>query len=121
MKKRNEEKESMEKGLAVLEVKEDNKTYVELSINSVVGLNDLGTMKVRGKLLGMEVIIMIDCGATHNFIFEKILKSLQIPTKETAYYGVILGSGTAIQGKGVCENVEIQLKNWNLKEDFFAS
>ncbi|KAA0033067.1 transposon Tf2-1 polyprotein isoform X1 [Cucumis melo var. makuwa] len=27
-------------------------------------------------------------------------------------------SSTAIQGKGVCENVEIQLKNWSLKEDF---
>ncbi|KAL4021245.1 hypothetical protein IC575_020039 [Cucumis melo] len=110
-----EEKESIEKGLAVLKVKQDNKTCVELSINFVVGLNDSGTMKIRGKLQGMKVIIMIDCGVPHNFISEKIVKSLQIPTKETAHHGVILRSGTAIQGKGVCENVEIQLKNWNLK------
>ena len=34
----------------MLEVKEDNKAYVELSINFVVGLNDPSTMKVRGKL-----------------------------------------------------------------------
>ena len=54
---------------------------------------------------------MIDCGATHNFISKKIVESLQIPTKETAHYGVILGFGTAIQGKGVGEDVEIQLKN----------
>lgn len=85
----------------MLEVKEENKAFVELSINSIVGLNDPGTMKVRGKLQGMEVIIMIDCWATHNFIPEKIVKALQIPTKDTAHYGVILGFGTAIQGKGV--------------------
>ncbi|TYK31571.1 Transposon Tf2-9 polyprotein [Cucumis melo var. makuwa] len=81
-----EEKEPEDKELAVMEVKENNKAYVELSINSVVGLNDPGTMK--------------------------------IPIKETAHYGVILGSDTTIQGKGVCEGVEIQLKNWKLKEEF---
>ena len=66
----------------------------------------------------MEIIIKIDCGATHNFISEKLVKSLQIAIKETAHYGVILGSGTTIQGKGVCEDVEIQLADWKLKEDF---
>ncbi|TYK05713.1 RNA-directed DNA polymerase-like protein [Cucumis melo var. makuwa] len=74
-----EEKESEEE-LAVIEVKESNKAYVELFINSV------------------------------------LVKKLLIPTKETAHYGVIVGSGTAIQGKGVCEGVEIQLENWKLKE-----
>ncbi|KAL4032435.1 hypothetical protein IC575_005508 [Cucumis melo] len=101
-----------------LEVKEDNTTYVELSINSVVGLNDLGTMKVRGKLQGEDVIILIDCGATHNFVSEKLVKKLHIPTKKTAHYGVILGSGAAVQGKGVCEDLEVQLKNWTVKKDF---
>ncbi|KAA0062917.1 histone-lysine N-methyltransferase ASHR1 isoform X3 [Cucumis melo var. makuwa] len=50
------------------------------------------TMKVRGKLQNEEVIVLIDCGATHNFIFEKLLKLLQLSTKETPHYGVILGS-----------------------------
>lgn len=75
-------------------------------------------MKVRGKLHDEDIVILIDCGATHNFISEKLVKKLLIPTKETAHYGVIVGSGTAIQGKGVCEGVEIQLENWKLKEEF---
>ncbi|KAA0047329.1 myosin-11 isoform X1 [Cucumis melo var. makuwa] len=65
-----------------------------------------------------NVIILIDCGATHNFISEKSVKSLQLPIRDTAHYGVILGSGTAIQGKGVFEDVEIQLMNWSVKEEF---
>ncbi|KAA0033393.1 peroxidase 64 [Cucumis melo var. makuwa] len=77
----------------------------------------LATLEVRGKLLNKEIIVMIDCEATHNFISEKLVKTLRLSTKETAHYGVILGSGT-IQGKGVCEAVEIQLADWKVTEDF---
>ncbi|KAA0041877.1 ty3-gypsy retrotransposon protein [Cucumis melo var. makuwa] len=98
-----EEKEGKEKELAMMVVKENNKGYVELSINSVIGLNDPGTMKVRGKLHDEDIIILIYCGATYNFLSEKIVEKLQIPTKETTHYVVILGSGTAIQRKGVYE------------------
>ncbi|TYK11164.1 Transposon Ty3-G Gag-Pol polyprotein [Cucumis melo var. makuwa] len=102
----------------VAEVQPHTTACVELSINSVVGLNDPGTMKVRGSLQGKEVVILIDCGATHNFVSKRLVTSLQLPIKETAHYGVILGSGTAIQGKGICESVEVQMKNWIVKEDF---
>ncbi|KAL0546676.1 hypothetical protein IC582_016588 [Cucumis melo] len=78
----------------------------------------LAVLQVKGKLQGREVFILIDCGATHNFISEKLVKSLQLPIKETADYGVILGSKTARQGKGVCEDVEIQLMNWTVKKEF---
>ncbi|KAL0550402.1 hypothetical protein IC582_014912 [Cucumis melo] len=92
-----QESEPERKELTRLEVKGDNTAYVELSINSMVGLNDPGTMKVRGKMQEEDVIILIDCGATHNFVLEKLVKKLQLPTKETAHYG---------------------LKDWTVREDF---
>ncbi|TYK19856.1 ty3-gypsy retrotransposon protein [Cucumis melo var. makuwa] len=107
-----------EKELGRIEVNEDITTVVELSINSVVGLNDSGTMKVRGKLLGEEVIILIDCGATHNFVSKKLVKKLILPIKETTHYGVILGSRATVQGKGICEKLEVQLNSWKIVEDF---
>ncbi|KAA0059478.1 hypothetical protein IC582_002783 [Cucumis melo] len=107
-----------EKELGRIEVNEDITTVVELSINSVVGLNDPGTMKVRGKLFGEEVIILIDCGATHNFVSEKLVKKLTLPIKETSHNGVILGSGATVQGKGICEKLEVQLNSWKIVEDF---
>ncbi|KAL0545306.1 hypothetical protein IC582_015184 [Cucumis melo] len=113
-----EENTTEEKTLEPPQQEEKQKTFAELSLNSVVGLNDPGTMKVKGKLQEKEVIILIDCGATHNFISEKLVESLQLPVKETAHYGVILGSETAVQGKGICENVEIQLTKWKVKEEF---
>ncbi|TYK28432.1 ty3-gypsy retrotransposon protein [Cucumis melo var. makuwa] len=41
---------------------------VELSLNSVVGLTMQGTFKIKGRVEDREIVVMIDCGATHNFI-----------------------------------------------------
>ena len=46
------------------------------------------------------------------------MKKLFLPIKETSHYGVILGSGAAVQGKGICEKLEVQLNNWKIIEDF---
>ncbi|KAL4027645.1 hypothetical protein IC575_010820 [Cucumis melo] len=91
---------------------------IELSINSVVGLTNPGTMKVKGKLGKEEVVVLIDCGATHNFIAEKLVEKLKLPMKETPNYGVILGSGTSIKGKGVCDKVELWLGNCKVTDSF---
>ena len=95
--------------LCTMELNIEIEGVVELCINSVVGLTNPGTMKVRGKIQGREVIVLIDCGATHNFISDKLVAMLKLNTKETSNYGVILGSETAIKGKGICERVEVDL------------
>lgn len=95
--------------LCTMELKSEIEGVVELCINSVVGLTNPGAMKVRGKIQGREVIVLIDCGATHNFISDKLVLMLKLNTKDTSNYGVIFGSGTAIKGRGICEKVEVDL------------
>ena len=62
----------------VLEVAEEVEA-VELLLNSVVGLSEPHTMKLRGEIQGKEVVVLIDCGAIHNFISKPRVESLQIP------------------------------------------
>ncbi|TYK03449.1 transposon Tf2-1 polyprotein isoform X1 [Cucumis melo var. makuwa] len=62
-----EENAAEEKTLEPPQEEEKQKTFAELSLNSVVGLNDPGMMRVKGKIQEREVIILIDCGATHNY------------------------------------------------------
>ncbi|KAA0035476.1 peroxidase 64 [Cucumis melo var. makuwa] len=108
-----EEKVPIEKELATLEVKDDNQTLIELSINSVVRLNDLGTMKVKGMIQNREIVVMIDCGVTHNFILEKLVKSLPLTIKETVHYGVILGFGVdAILGMQWLHSLGVTIVDW---------
>lgn len=101
-----------------MEVGIEENPHIELSINSVVGLINLGTMKVKEKLHNEELAMRIDCGATHNFILKKLVTSLNLPTKETSNYGVILGLGTTIKGKGICGNVEFSIGDWKVVDNF---
>lgn len=102
----------------MVRIAEEDQAVIELSINSVVGLSNLGTVKVRGRIKGREVVVLIDCGATHNFILETLVDVLQVSTKETSHYGMILGFGTAIKGKGVCEAVELLMEEWTVIANF---
>lgn len=116
----NIEKETERKELNSVEITEESRAMVELSINSVVGLSNPNTMKVQGKLQDKEVVVLVDCGVTHNFISEKLVKELQLTMRDTSNYRVILDSGTAIKGKGVCESVGVLFNEWEVIEDFFA-
>ena len=55
----------------------------ELSLNSVVGLSTPKTMKVKEKIGHQEVIALIDCGATHNFISNRVVQLLRLPLEAT--------------------------------------
>lgn len=46
---------------------------MELSLSSVVGLTSQKTVKVKGTIVYNEVVMLIDCGATHNFISVKLM------------------------------------------------
>ena len=113
-----EEDEYEQSELKAMELQGEIGGVVELCINSMVGLTNLGTMKIRGVIEGKEVIVLVDCGATHNFISDKLVMTLHIPTKDTSNYGEILGSGTTIKGKGVCEQVKLSLNGWTVTADF---
>lgn len=46
----------------------------EISLRSLNGFLEKGTIKLKGKIMGREVVILIDSGATHNFIYQKIVQ-----------------------------------------------
>lgn len=81
----------------------------KVSLNSVIGLSSPKTMKLLGKIGNREVIVMIDPGATHNFISLVTVEKLGIVVEESSSFGVSLGNGDAIRGKGVCRQVGLKL------------
>lgn len=50
--------------MKVLEV--DNN--VEVALRSILGFSATRTMKLKGLVAGKEVVVMVNCSATHNFI-----------------------------------------------------
>lgn len=47
---------------------------VVLSLHSLVGLSEPRTLKLKGEVHGMEVMVLIDYGATHNFISTNLVE-----------------------------------------------
>lgn len=91
---------------------------VELSMNSVVGLTSPKTMKVRGTVKGQDVVVLIDSGATDNFMSWELIKELKPPVTETDGYKVQVGTGRAVNGIGKCRGVVLQLQSLVVVQDY---
>ena len=90
----------------------------EISFNSVMGFTSPRTLKMLGYIMGKEVVVMIDPGATHNFISREVVETLGVPLFPTKSFGVSLGTGESVQGTGLCKEVSLQLPGMVIIEDF---
>lgn len=48
-------------------------------VELVIGFSTPSTMKVKGRLGERDVVVLIDCGATHNFVSQRLLDELNLP------------------------------------------
>ncbi|GJY45837.1 putative mitochondrial protein [Tanacetum coccineum] len=91
---------------------------VEVSLNSVMGFTPNRTMKLRGKIGDREVAVLIDCGATHNFISSKIVEELGLAVSDSGTYNVTLGNGETTRSKGICKGLVVVFPEIQVFEDF---
>lgn len=91
---------------------------VELSLNSVVGLTAPRTMKLKELIKGVEVVILIDSGVSHNFSSMEFVKKLGLGLYAIGGCGVVMGTGLTVKGEGVCRRVA--LTSWTSWMIFFC-
>ncbi|TYK23012.1 Transposon Tf2-6 polyprotein [Cucumis melo var. makuwa] len=75
---------------------------------------ELGSLEIEGG----EVIILIDSGATHNFIHRGVVEELALPLERKNKFRVTIGDGTALEGNGICKKVEVKLPELTIVADF---
>lgn len=86
----------------------------EVSLNSVIGLSNPKTMKLRGRVKDREVVVMIDPGATHNFI-SLLLVELILDDKVEIKADMLpleLGNSDIILGVQWLETLGTVVSNW---------
>ena len=75
-------------------------------------------MKMKGDIHGVQVIIMIDPGATNKFISLTTGQKLNLPISNHTKSRVILGNGERIQGEVECGQICIEVQGLTICEDF---
>lgn len=90
----------------------------EISISSIAGISSSRTIKLRGTLRGRDVIVMIDSGATHNFVSKKLVEQLQLETDKTRGYSVLTAGGVTFRDAGLCSELELELPGCTITSSF---
>lgn len=75
-------------------------------------------MKVKGRIAQREVVVLIDSGASHNFISTDMVMELALPKVGTTGYGVLMGTCLTVKREGMCKGVVLSVQNIEIMEDF---
>ncbi|KAF1872447.1 hypothetical protein Lal_00016745 [Lupinus albus] len=103
-----EEEEAEKEG----EAEEDMKIFnsLQLSLYSMKRLTSTKSWKIGKTLEDKPVMIMIDCGASHNFISKDLVDSLQLRVEETKAYLVKVGNGHKVNCQGKCAQLRFYMQ-----------
>ena len=103
-----------------LEETEDSKKVevAEISISSIMGISSSRTIKLRGTLQRKEVVVLIDSGATHNFVSSALVEQLKLEPDKTRGYSVLTAGGVTFKGAGMCSNLELELQGCTITSSF---
>jgi len=104
-----------------LEDEEEEKEcqQMDLSIFSARGLTQPNTMKLQGEVKERLVLVLIDSGASHNFIYVELVSQLGLLVESTSSCNARLGDGHKKRVSGCCQGVKVKLGNYMFEETFF--
>ncbi|WVY93830.1 hypothetical protein V8G54_032918 [Vigna mungo] len=67
-----------------------------------------------------RVVVLIDSGASHNYIGRKLTEELALKVTDTPAYCMSLGDGHRRMTWGRCEKVTVKVEGVDVEEDFYV-
>lgn len=92
---------------------------MELSLNSLVSFKTNRTMKIKGEIAGETAVILIDSGATHNFLAEHWLTRPGIKTDEVGNYTITMGDGYSVTKNQRCRDIVLRVQGLSIVQTFY--
>jgi hypothetical protein len=75
------------------------------------------TIKCQGLIRDVHVQIIVDSGATHNFVSQTLVHKMGWEVEETPDMKIKLGDGFQTKTKGVCRQFEMCIGDFKLTPD----
>ncbi|XP_010495723.1 PREDICTED: uncharacterized protein LOC104772861 [Camelina sativa] len=99
---------------------EEIQEYEVLSLSSMSGLTDEKSMRMMGKLVDRDVVVLVDSGATRSFVDYELVKQLGLQISTTRAFGVRVGGGKILKGKGRVSGTLLGIKGVKIMEDLLV-
>lgn len=91
-------------------VESEEEEEVECNCMGVLGrMGGYQTMKIEGKIANVDLLVLIDSGASHNFISPKVTSALGLKITPVAAKRIKLGDGHRVIVNGMCKGVKMKL------------
>ncbi|CAA0825193.1 Eukaryotic aspartyl protease family protein [Striga hermonthica] len=93
---------------------------LQLSHLAAKGFDGPHTMKLISRLENLKLLTMVDSGASHCFISERVVDKLGLHVEPSPTYSVMLGNGQRISSQGLCRAVSLYLQTATFMVDCFV-
>lgn len=90
-------------------LQETTTEVIELSLHSFMGRSSPTTTKLEVRIGKLKVVVLIDSGATHNFISPATVQRAHLTSTVSDDMKVMVGTGITVSGSGICKAVQLQL------------
>jgi carbamoylphosphate synthase small subunit len=80
-----------------------------ISCNALARISTPQTLKIEGYIKKKKVIVLIDYGSTHNFIYYKLPKDLNLFVYPAPKFQVMIADGGTIKCSGKCNKINITM------------
>ena len=97
-----------------------NTDQVELSLNAFLGIDTPTTTKLMGVFGNVGAVVMIDSGATHNFVSPRVVEAAKLQLATDMRFQVLLGTGVTVEALGVCRGITFSLQDNFFQSDFVS-
>ncbi|MCH86117.1 hypothetical protein A2U01_0006971, partial [Trifolium medium] len=74
-------------------------------------------IKLNGTIHEVPVVILIDSGASHNFISQGLVRKMNWNVEDTCSMSIKLGDGSCSKTKGTCRDLEIDMEGMKVVVD----
>ncbi|WVZ02752.1 hypothetical protein V8G54_023558 [Vigna mungo] len=99
---------------------EDTTQILQLSQCAMAGLTTKKSWKLWGMIGNEKVVILIDCGASHNFISTELISKCGLQQQTTLPYMVEVGDGHKVHCQGKCQGLILEVQGLQIQQDFFV-
>ena len=91
-----------------------------ISCNALAGITTPQTLKIEGHIKKKKLVVLIDSGSTHNFIYCKVTKEFNCFLYPAPKCQVMVANGGTINCFKKCHNIKLTMGEYVLNSPMFS-